>query len=171
MASALRIGMLALLALGGAPPSTLAQQASMPRAFELERRGNYEAAVEAYRELLRGSPGDVSALLGLERVLLPLNRSAEILPEARAALATDPASAALHGVALRAWAAADQPDSMRAVAERWARLVPRDEAPYREWGAAALAGRRREAALEAYRIGRQRLGRSYSLAAEMAQLA
>lgn len=171
MASALRIGMLALLALGGAPPSALAQQASMPRAFELERRGNYEAAAEAYRDLLRGSPGDVSALLGLERVLLPLNRSAEILPEARAALARDPASAALHGVALRAWAAADQPDSMRAVAERWARLVPGDEGPYREWGAAALAGRRREAALEAYRVGRQRLGRTDALAAEMAQLA
>ena len=40
---------------------------------------------------------------------------------------------------LRAWAAAGKPDSMRAVAERWARLVPGDEAPYREWGAAALA--------------------------------
>jgi tetratricopeptide (TPR) repeat protein len=147
------------------------QHATVPRAFELERRGNYEAAVDAYRELLRRSPGDVSALLGLERVLLPLNRSAEILPDARAALASDPASPAAHGVALRAWAAADQPDSMRAVAERWARLVPGDEAPYREWGAAALAGRRREASLEAYRVGRQRLGRSDALAAEMAQLA
>jgi tetratricopeptide (TPR) repeat protein len=170
MASTLRTGMLVLLALGGPVPA-IGQQATMPRAFELERRGNYEAAVEAYRELLRRSPGDVSALLGLERVLLPLNRSVEILPEARAALVTDPASAALHGVALRAWAAADQPDSMRAVAERWARLVPGDEAPYREWGAAALAGRRREAALEAYRTGRQRLGRSDALAAEVAQLA
>jgi tetratricopeptide (TPR) repeat protein len=147
------------------------QHATVPRAFELERRGNYEAAVDAYRELLRRSPGDVSALLGLERVLLPLNRSAEILPDARAALASDPASPAAHGVALRAWAAADQPDSMRAVAERWARLVPGDEAPYREWGAAALAGRRRESSLEAYRVGRQRLGRSDALAAEMAQLA
>jgi tetratricopeptide (TPR) repeat protein len=171
MASTLRTGMLLILALGGPVPSAVGQQATMPRAFELERRGNYEAAVEAYQDLLRRSPGDIAALLGLERVLLPLNRSAEILPAARAALATDPASAALHGVALRAWAAADQPDSMRAVAERWARLVPGDEAPYREWGAAALAGRRREAALEAYRIGRQRLGRSDALAAEMAQVA
>ncbi len=171
MATTFRTGMLLLLALGGPVPAAQGQHATMPRAFELERRGNYEAAVEAYRELLRRSPGDVSALLGLERVLLPLNRSAEILPEARTALATDPASAAAHGVALRAWAAADQPDSMRAVAERWARLVPGDEAPYREWGAAALAGRRREAALEAYRIGRQRLGRPDALAAEMAQLA
>jgi tetratricopeptide (TPR) repeat protein len=171
MASTFRTGLLLLLALGGPVPAAHGQHATMPRAFELERRGNYEAAVEAYRELLRRSPGDVSALLGLERVLLPLNRSAEILPEARTALATDPGSAAAHGVALRAWAAADQPDSMRAVAERWARLVPGDEAPYREWGAAALAGRHREAALEAYRIGRRRSGRPDALAAEMAQLA
>jgi tetratricopeptide (TPR) repeat protein len=60
---------------------------------------------------------------------------------------------------------------MRAVAERWAKLAPGEEAPYREWGAAALAGRRREAALEAYRLGRARLGRPDVLAAEMAQLA
>ena len=171
MAFPLRTGILALLVVVAAPPATVAQQGTMPRAFELERRGNYEAAADAYRQVLRRAPGDVSALLGLERVLLPLNRSADILPEARAALATDPTSAALHAVALRAWAAADQPDSMRAVAERWARLVPGDEAPYREWGAAALAGRRREAALEAYRQGRKRLGRSDVLAAEMAQLA
>lgn len=170
MAPAPRTGVLLLLVLGSPVPAQ-GQHATVPRAFELERRGNYEAAVDAYRELLRRSPGDVSALLGLERVLLPLNRSAEILPDARAALASDPASPAAHGVALRAWAAADQPDSMRAVAERWARLVPGDEAPYREWGAAALAGRRREASLEAYRVGRQRLGRSDALAAEMAQLA
>jgi tetratricopeptide (TPR) repeat protein len=171
MAFPLRTGILVLLVVVAAPPATVAQQGTMPRAFELERRGNYEAAADAYRQVLRRAPGDVSALLGLERVLLPLNRSADILPEARAALATDPTSAALHAVALRAWAAADQPDSMRAIAERWARLVPGDEAPYREWGAAALAGRQREAALEAYRQGRKRLGRSDVLAAEMAQLA
>ncbi len=67
-----------------------AQQATMPRAFELERRGNYEAAAEAYRGILSRNPGDVSALLGLERVLLPLNQSVEIVPEVRAALAARP---------------------------------------------------------------------------------
>jgi tetratricopeptide (TPR) repeat protein len=171
MASTLTVGTLTLLALCAAPSAAIAQQSTMPRAFELERRGNYEAAAQAYRELLAAKPGDVSALLGLERVLLPLNRSGDILPQVRAALAADPTSAPLYGVALRAWAAADQPDSMRAIAERWARLAPGDEAPYREWGAAALVGRRREAALEAYRLGRERLGRSDMLAAEMAQLA
>ena len=162
---------LALTWLCAAPGMASAQQATMPRAFELERRGNYEAAAEAYRGILSRKPGDVSALLGLERVLLPLNRSADILPDVRGALAASPASPALYGVALRAWGAADQPDSMRAVAERWARIAPRDEAPYRECGAAALAARHRDGAMEAYRLGRERLARGDVLAAEMAQLA
>jgi tetratricopeptide (TPR) repeat protein len=162
---------LVLLALGTVPSALAAQQATIPRAFELERRGNYEAAAQAYRGILSQKPGDVSALLGLERVLLPLNRSVEIVPDARAALAASPSSPALYGVALRAWGAADQPDSMRAVAERWARIAPQDEAPYREWGAAALAARHRDGAVEAYRLGRERLARDDVLAAEMAQLA
>jgi tetratricopeptide (TPR) repeat protein len=163
--------LLFLLSLGTLPDLVLAQQAGLQRAFELERRGNYAAAVEAYRGLLTRSPGDVTALLGLERVLLPLNRSAEIVPDVRAALAADSSSAAVYGVALRTWGVMDQPDSMRAIAERWARIAPGDEAPYREWGAAALAARHRDAALQAYRLGRERLGGDDVLAAEFAQLA
>ena len=167
-----RTASIALLALCAVLRTAAAQQeATLPAAFELERRGNYEAAAEVYRELLARKPGDVSALLGLERVLLPLNRSTEILPVVRAGLAANPSAGALYGVALRGWAAADQPDSMRAIAERWARVQPGDEAPYREWGAAALAGRHREAAIAAYRLGRERLGRPDVLAAEVAQLA
>jgi hypothetical protein len=159
------------LSLCAAPGAVVAQGATLSHAFELERRGDYEGAVTAYRGILSRSPGELSALLGLERVLLPLNRSAEILPDLRAALEASPSSAAIYGVALRAWGATDQPDSMRPVAERWARIAPRDEAPYREWGAAALASRHRDQALQAYRLGRERLGRPEVLAAEMAQLA
>ena len=153
------------------PAALAAQEGRIAEAFELERRGEYEAAAKAYRELLGRKPGDVSALLGLERVLLPLNRSADILPDIRAGLAANPSRPALYGVALRAWAALGQPDSMRALAERWARIQPGDEGPYREWGAAALAGRHRDEALAAYRLGRERLGRPDALAGELAQLA
>ncbi len=148
-----------------------AQQEGISHAFDLERRGSYAAAAESYRASLRTRPGDVAALLGLERVLVPLNRDDDILPEVRAALAANPKSGAVYGVALRAWAAAARPDSMRAVAERWAQAAPGDEAPYREWGAAALQRQDRAAALEAYRTARARLGRPDALAAEMAQLA
>jgi tetratricopeptide (TPR) repeat protein len=153
-------------------PSLLAaQQPGISQAFDLERRGNYAAAADAYRALLVSRPGEVAALLGLERVLVPLNREAEILPQVRAALAASPRSGAVFGVALRAWAAAELPDSMRAVAERWGQVAPGDEAPYREWGAAALTRQDRQAAREAYTLGRTRLDRPDALAAELAQLA
>lgn len=148
-----------------------AQQEGMSRAFELERRGNYAAAAEAYRTILAGKPGDAAALLGLERALLPISRTPDILPQVRLALAASPSNPAIYGVALRAWAAAEQPDSMRAIAEQWARVAPGDESPYREWGAAALSRRDRSGAREAYALGRERLGRADALAGEMAQLA
>jgi tetratricopeptide (TPR) repeat protein len=152
------------------PARVWSQQPAMTRAFDLERQGNYAGAVEAYRTVLAEKPGDVAALLGLERSLLPLNRSAEIVPTVRAALVALPTSSAVYGIALRAWAAAEQPDSVRATAERWARVAPTEEAPYREWGAAELGRQDRAAAREAYLRGRQRLGRPDAMAAEIAQL-
>lgn len=165
-----RWGLLALAALL-APRVLLAQDAGMSRAFELERRGNYAEAAAAYRAVLAARPGDAAALLGLERALLPTGRSADILPQVRAALAANHSSAPIYGVALRAWTAADQPDSMRAVAERWAAAAPGDETPYREWGVAALSRRDRPGAAAAYLRGREQLHRPDALAAELAQLA
>jgi hypothetical protein len=164
----------AAVAAGGAlliPTTVRAQDPAMAHAFELERRGNYAAAVEAYRAVLTAKPGEVAALLGLERSLLPMGRSPEIIPQARAALEANPRSTPLFGVALRAWAAAEEPDSMRKMAERWAAAVPGDETPYREWGAAALSQRDRDGARQAYRLGRERLQRPDALAPELAQLA
>jgi tetratricopeptide (TPR) repeat protein len=151
--------------------SAAAQQGGIPRAFELERRGDYAGAAAAYRTLLAAHPADLAALLGLERALLPLNQSAAIIPQVRAALVAGATNPGIYGIALRAWAAADEPDSIRATAERWAASAPGDETPYREWGAAAMARRDRPGALEAFRVGRERLGRPEALAPELAQLA
>ena len=156
-------------------PPGAAQQSTTPRASELERRGNYEAAAQAYRELLAGKPGDVSALLGLEQVLPPLNKSAESLPQARAGLAAESRERpALRGGA--ALAAGRPPTSPTACGPSpsllAARPAPGDEAPYRGWGAAALTGRRRDGRAGARnRLGRGTVGRSDVLAAEMAHSA
>jgi hypothetical protein len=152
------------------PARAWSQQTSMTRAFDLERRGDYAGAAEAYRAVLTGKPADVSALLGLERSLLPLNRSADILPAVSVALAAAPSSSAVYGIALRAWATAGPPDSVRSMAERWARIAPTEEAPYREWGAAELGRQNRSGARAVYLRGRERLGRPDAMAAEMAQL-
>ncbi|HET8623648.1 MAG TPA: hypothetical protein VFM14_08815 [Gemmatimonadales bacterium] len=141
------------------------------RAFDLERKGSYVEAAEAYRGVLAASPADAAALFGLERTLIAMNRLGEILPQARAALAASPSGGPIHGILLRAWAARGDMDSVRTVAQRWAAIDPDDETPYREWGLAALARRDASEAQRAFLAGRQRLGRPDALAAELAQTA
>src|SRR6266480_1204055 len=104
--------------------------------FELERAGQYEQAAAIYLATLRADPTNLSALLGLERVLPPLNRLRELLPAAQRAAAASPTNAALRGVLLRTYVGLNEPDSARAVALRWTAAAPRDEAPYREWAMA-----------------------------------
>src|SRR2546428_585378 len=53
--------------------------------FELERAGQYDQAAAIYLAPLRAEPTNLSALLGLERVLPPINRLGELLPSAQRA--------------------------------------------------------------------------------------
>jgi len=147
-----------------------AQQTPYDRAFELERRGSYAQAAEGYRKILATRAAELNALLGLERVLHELGRPAELAPAASAALSADARNPVLYGVAVRAWTAANQPDSVVRIVGRWAAVEPGSEAPYREWGFAALAARDRENARAAYRLGREKLRRPEALAGELAQL-
>jgi len=169
------VGSLVVLLAGAAAGPSRAQggPAMDParRAFDLERRGNYVEAAAVYREVLQQKPDDAPALFGLERSLSAINKPTDILPEVRAALAKSPGTGAFYGVALRAWAEADRLDSVRAIAALWAKVAPGDEAPYREWGAAALGQRDRAEARRAYLAGRQQLGRADALAAELAGVA
>jgi tetratricopeptide (TPR) repeat protein len=151
--------------------SAEAQRDAMARAFDLERRGDLAGAADAYVEVLRQRPEDLSALLGLERALTPLHRQAELVEPVRRLLARTPDAGAAYSVGLRAWAAAGAPDSIAAMAERWARLEPAEEAPYRDWGTVLLEHRDRAGAREAYLAGRDRIGRPAALAPELAQLA
>jgi tetratricopeptide (TPR) repeat protein len=154
-----------------AAPALEGQQPDFDRAFELERRGSYTAAAEAYRRLLVRHPADANILLGLERTLTELGQPGEMAIPASEALRAQPADPVLHGVAVRAWTAAGVRDSARRIAERWGEIDPGSEAPWREWGYAALARRDRGEAKEAFLAGRARLGRPEVLAGELAQLA
>ena len=160
---------LAIAAISARP--TLGQRAADPlaRGLDLERRGNFAEAVTAYRAALAVRPGDPSALLGLERALQPLNRTGEVLEPARAALRASP-SAAVYGVLVRAFAGAGMMDSARVIVDQWAKVAPRDDAPYREWGLAALQRRDRQTARGAFELARSRLGRGDAMASEMAQI-
>ena len=76
----------------------------------------------------------------------------------------------VYGVAVRAWTEAGKPDSVQRIVDRWAAIEPGSEAPYREWGFAALAMRDRMNARAAYRLGREKLRKPDALAGELAQL-
>ncbi len=165
----IRVLRLALALFGAAVP--LVAQDPMSRAFDLERRGSYAQAAELYRTVLKEKPAEVSALLGLERALTPINRLPEILPAVQAAIAADPGAPPIYAVALRAYATANLLDSLPGIVDRWAKAAPGDETPYREWAGAALQRRDRMMARRAYQLGRERLGKPDALAAELAQLA
>jgi tetratricopeptide (TPR) repeat protein len=138
--------------------------------FELERAGQYDRAAAIYLATLRADPTNLSALLGLERVLPPLNRLGELLPAAQRAAAASPTNAALRGVLLRTYVALNEPDSARAVALRWIAAAPRDEAPYREWAMALEEAHRHGAARDVLLGGRLALGRPGAFGIELAEL-
>ncbi|HEU4699471.1 MAG TPA: hypothetical protein VFS40_09845 [Gemmatimonadales bacterium] len=168
---------LALLCAALAPRTPLAAQrvqpaaqSAMDRAFDFERRGAYAEAAESYRAALAEQPGNLAALLGFERALVPLGRGAEVIPAARAALAAGPPGPQVYAVLVRAFTAAGATDSTRATAERWAKLDAKSEAPWREWIQAAAQRRDFATAGAALRLARERLGRPDALAAEAAQL-
>jgi len=138
--------------------------------FELERAGQYDQAAAIYLATLRADPTNLSALLGLERVLPPLNRLGELLPVAQRAAAASPTNVALRGVLLRAYVALNEPDSARAVALRWAAAAPRDEAPYREWAMALEDVHGHAAARDVLLVGRRALGRPRAFGIELAEL-
>lgn len=148
-----------------------AQDGTLARALQLERRGNNQAAAGVYQEMLKAAPADVNALLGLERVLGQLGRPGDLTAPVIAALAVQPRNPALYAIAVRAWSTAGRADSVRRAVDRWAELEPGSEAPYREWGYAALGARDHATAWTAYRLGRERLGRTDALAADLARLA
>ncbi|MFN0178127.1 MAG: hypothetical protein ACKVZ0_04965 [Gemmatimonadales bacterium] len=155
----------------GMASGVTAQQADpAARAFDLERRGLHAQAADLYRQILATRPADLGALLGLERSLTPQAKVAEMVADLRKALGAGEPSSALYGIAVRVYTSSGQPDSARAAVERWAALEPKSEAPYQEWGSAALGARDRSLAKVAYQTGRSRLG-SEVLAGELAQLA
>src|SRR5205807_1912043 len=138
--------------------------------FELERAGQYDQAAAIYLAALRADPTNLSALLGLERVLPPINRLGELLPAAQRAAAASPSNGALRGVLLRTYVALNEPDSGRAVALRWAAAAPRDEAPYREWAMALEDAHRHGPARDVLLLGRRALGRPGAFGIELAEL-
>src|SRR5437867_6426379 len=148
----------------------LAQAQAIGPCFELERSGRYADAASIYFTTVRSDPTNIPALLGLERTLFVLNRMSELLPLVQNARARQPDSPALRSLELRVYAALNEPDSLEAIARRWAASAPQSEAPYREWGLALAYRRMWDEARRAFLVGRKTLGGEGTLAIELAEL-
>src|SRR6266513_2363984 len=153
-----------------ADPGRVARGQAIGPGFELERSGRYADAASVYLTTVRSDPTNIPALLGLERTLFVLNRMPELLPLVQNARARQPDSHALRSLELRVYAALNEPDSLEAIARRWAASVPQSETPYREWGLALAERRMWDEARRAFLTGRRTLGGDGTLAIELAEL-
>src|SRR5882762_6554876 len=160
----------ALVLLVSADPARVARGQAIGPGFELERSGRYADAASVYFTTIRSDPTNIPALLGLERTLFVLSRVSELLPLVQNARARQPDSPALRSLELRVYAALNEPDSLEAIARRWAASAPRSEAPYREWGLALADRRMWDEARRAFLTGRRALGDDGTLAIELAEL-
>jgi tetratricopeptide (TPR) repeat protein len=160
----------ALVLVGLADPGRAARGQAIGPGFELERSGRYADAASIYFTTVRSDPTNVPALLGLERTLFVLNRMSELLPLVQNARARQPENQALRSLELRVYAALNEPDSLEAIAGRWAAGAPQSEAPYREWGLALADRRMWDEARRAFLVGRRTLGGDATLAIELAEL-
>lgn len=140
------------------------------RALDAERRGAFADAATLFAGILNEKAIDGAALAGLDRVLAASGRTAELIPRLGRALDLDSTNVGFLGLAVRTFALLGRPDSARRYAERWSRIEPADESPFREWAMAALDARDRVSAKAALELGRQRLGRPSALAPELAQV-
>src|SRR5882672_5839882 len=160
----------ALVLLASTDPARVARGQAIGPGFELERSGRYADAASVYFTTIRSDPTNIPALLGLERTLFVLNRMSELLPLVQTARARQPDSPALRSLELRVYATLNEPDSLEAIARRWAASAPQSEAPYREWGLALADRRMWDEARRAFLVGRRTLGGEGTLAIELAEL-
>lgn len=169
-----RAGWVAGLLLAAVPPPAVAQaplqRQLAARALDMERSGNFAGAVNAYRAILAEEPRGEAALLGLERALTALGRLPEMTADLGAALAADAPGPVVLGIAVRVHVAAGDADGAARAVARWAAAEPGSEAPWQEWGMAAVARQDFEAGRQAFLRGRERLGDG-ALSAELAQVA
>ena len=139
-------------------------------AFELERRGRYEVASRRYRDILERSPTNLSALLGLERVLPPISQLDSILPYIDSALVLQTEHGSVRALQVRVFAKLDRPDRLTEAARAWIAAMPLSSDPYREWSSALKEMGDVDGARRVLEEGASRLGRA-SLSQEMAELA
>lgn len=139
------------------------------RAYDLEGKGDFRGAAALFRAALRSGP-NASALLGLERTYAELQVSDSLLPTLDTLIQRQPREPLYRTVQLRTLQILRREDALRGAFEAWARAVPRDPTPYREYARILLALGRSAAADSVVAASRLALGSGRALAFETGQL-
>ncbi|MDH3456930.1 MAG: tetratricopeptide repeat protein [Gemmatimonadota bacterium] len=126
--------------------------------LQLERDGRLAEASGAYRRALDVDPADVSALLGLERVLLRLGHLDSLRRYLTRAVRSIPTSEAVRELHFRTVAALDGDDSVAVVAAQWMASIPTSTNPYRAWAQWLASRGRLEEARAVIARGGERIG-------------
>lgn len=169
--AASRLSAVFALGLFLSPALVVAQQTQsteLGEAFKLEQSGRYEIAARRFMAILERSPTNLSALLGLERVLPPIGRLDSILPYIDSALVLQ--SGHVRSLQLRVFARLRRPDRLTEAAREWIVASPRSAEPYREWASALERMGDVAAARTVLEVGSGRIGVA-ALSQEMAELA
>jgi tetratricopeptide (TPR) repeat protein len=144
-------------------------QAQQVDGTELERRGLYEQAVVAYRQVLQTDRTNVTAWLGLERVLGQMSLLESIFSLVDSVLAELPENRFVREIQLRAWSSLGRLDSLESAANRWIAAAPESTDPYRQWSFALARRGEYDRAIEILQAGRNQLGQT-ALASELARM-
>ncbi len=158
-----------------APASAVAQvlpagATPLQRALMAERKNAFADAAKIYSDILATKPAETTALFGMERVLGPIDRSAEMVPLIQKALTIDSTGVGILQIAVRVFTRSARPDLARHYVLRWASLAPENPAPFQEWSSAAAEMRDRVTARAALDLGRQRLTDKTALSPDIAQM-
>lgn len=151
-------------------PTGLSQEHVLLReAASLESAGDHRGAERVLARVLDANPGSLTGLLQMERVLLVQGRAEALLPIADRVLASDPGSALVHQIKVRALAVLDRPEQIEAAGEAWMGATPALEVPYREVARIWQQRGDIERAIRVLERGRKDVPRADALALELGE--
>ncbi|MDB4917256.1 MAG: hypothetical protein JWM95_4900 [Gemmatimonadetes bacterium] len=161
----------ALVLLAGVSVRALGQEEKpeVARALELESAGKYREAVAAFKIAMKVAPG-ATALLGLERVSAELGQTDSLVAPLDTLIAAHPRESIYRTVQLRTYQILRRDDKLRESFEKWARAMPRDPSPYREYARILILQGRPATADSVIMRGKSALGSLRDLEYENAQL-
>ena len=111
-------------------------QRELRHAQSLERAGQHTRAIMTLEGVLQVSPAEPGGILAYERISRRQGQPEAALPIVERAIESDPASSLLRQVQIRLLADLGWTDEVIQAGDRWVRMTPGSDLPYRDYAAA-----------------------------------